>query len=802
MSSFGPQEVREKLKSLIALPNLANARELEASLMRASYQRIVFGRINQRSSVDANSESDRGVAERLANAFDATLTAARIAAGINRSDPTLTPRTVAERFICPNRERCEWTPTHKAINFAQPTIEFVEETPTAKHRYRKHHPEDGLVTVVVRDSGIGLPRERMPSTILELNSDDKLKTFEAIGQFGHGGSSSLSFCESALIISQPRFEGNGDKCYWTLVYPEPESEASKQELLRRWFADHDRLPFILELDEFPELRNYFPGTSIYHFGYHRGGWIKRIAGPEQSNPWGRLSRLFFSYPLPFDVKGKYARTDMENGVRTLKGSFFRLMDKQGNLNEIELPPSEKSGSLIINGVRYGTFSLFSFVLIDRSAVRDYVDPRHPVILSLNGQNHGELTANILTQAKYPELSASTIVEIRLDGLEQEAIGNIISNSREVPKKNEFTRELESRVIELLETDEALREIERKRQEEKARKSNAELNKNIQTFLSAIMSEAVARPKPEGGGSGPGGSSHAGDRRPEIQAADPPFVLEFLSNGVVYVPEGSTSLVKFKSDARPPKYSFHGDNQRLFVELDVQEPWRSRLMVSGMSDINAKGYGGISLSCLSEVTNPIQDEIQVGLLTLRLQTTDKGRVLEAKLPVGTGPKPTKKERKREREIRPRITFHAPGGDATGELANLLGEDAVLQFGPLLSRFRDDLGLATEEDCAYMGSKGEEDGASTLVVEINVANPQLKELFASCKNLEERVVAKERYCKDVVLDCYQHEFKLDDVPDEVSNSIAQSEGNVRAAEIYLNHDKAIRFASHERIRDRAR
>jgi hypothetical protein len=37
-------------------------------------------------------------------------------------------------------------------------------------------------------------RERMSATILDLNSDDKLKTFEAIGQFGHGGSSALAFC--------------------------------------------------------------------------------------------------------------------------------------------------------------------------------------------------------------------------------------------------------------------------------------------------------------------------------------------------------------------------------------------------------------------------------------------------------------------------------------------------------------------------------------------------------------------------------------------------------------------------------
>ena len=795
-------EVLNKLKALISAPSLSSARALENALEKAGYVRMVFGRVNQRSSVEANSESDRGISERLANAFDATLTAARLAVGISKSDPSLTPRNVVQRFICTNRDKCEWAPTDDSINFREPVIEIFEESATEKHRYRKHHPDDGMVTVVVQDYGTGISRERMSKTILDLNSEDKLKTFEAIGQFGHGGASSLSFCESALVITQPRFGQQSDQCYWTLIYPEPESEASKQELLRKWFADDDKLPLVLSLSDFPEVRSFLPGTGVWHFGYHRGGWIKRIAGPEQTNPWGRLSRLFFSYPLPFDIKGKFARTDTESGTRTLKGSFFRLMEKKDDQEEIELPPSEKSDSLIVNGVRYGSFSVFPFVLKDRSRVRDYVDPRHPIILTLNGQNHGELTPSILAQAKYPELSASTIVEIRLDNLEQEALGNIISNSREMPKGTEFTRELTRRVIDLLENDEALRAIETKRQEEKAKKSNAELNKNIQSFLSSILSDAVSTPGVSGGGGGLGRTGGGGKPRPEIPAADPPLILEFLSEKALHVPEGSTYLAKFKSDARPPKYSFHGDNKRIFAQLQVAGPWASRLIIAGTSDINAKGYGGVSLSCIPDQKSPIQEAVEVGVLIVRLQTTDQGRILEARLPVGVAQKPLQKERTREREIKPTITFHAPAGDPTGELAALIAETAVCDFGAQLSSFKDALGLVSGEECAYMGAKGEEEGVSTLLVEINIGNPSLKSLFQTSKNVEERIAAKERYCKDVVLDCYQHHFKIDDFPEEVLSPIAQSDESVRAAEIYLNHDKAIRFAIHERDKDRTK
>jgi len=214
-------EILSSLQALVREPRLINSRALEKALIKSGHHRILFGRYNQRSSVEANSESDRGIAERLANAFDATLTAARMAAGFTKSDRWMTPRNVAERFICRSTDKCEWHPNQELENFAPPEIEFVEEVATEKHRYLKHHPNDGLATVIVRDRGIGIDRPRMSQTILELNSADKLTTFEAIGQFGHGGSSSLNFCESALIITQPRFGTLYDQVWSQLTSPSP-----------------------------------------------------------------------------------------------------------------------------------------------------------------------------------------------------------------------------------------------------------------------------------------------------------------------------------------------------------------------------------------------------------------------------------------------------------------------------------------------------------------------------------------------------------------------------------------------------
>jgi len=784
--------VLEGLRELIVAPSLARARDLEERLRRSGFKARVFGRVNQRSSVEANSESDRGVVERVVNAFDACVTGARLTLGVPESRE-LTPRNAAQRFYSPNPQLCEWSPTDPRIDWPHPTLQIWEEDPTQRHRFRKHHPDDGLVSILVRDRGVGLDRARMPDTILNLNSDDKLRVFEAVGQYGHGGSSSLSFCESALIISQPRLGGNPSECYWTLIYPEPETEASKQELVRMWFAAEDDLPIILDLADLPVLRDHFPGTSVYHYGYYRGGWIKRIAGPEQSNPWGRLGRLLFSYPLPLTIEGKFARTDSDSGRRTLTGAYFRMSAEP---QKLELAPAQKSEKLIVDGNTFGSFAVNVFVLKNKSQVRDYVDFRHPVVLTLNGQNHGEMTPTVMTQANLPELSASSVIEVRLDDLEQEALGNIITNSREMPKGTDFSRALQKKLVDLLANDEALQEIERRRQEEKARNSNAELNKEITAFIATIHSDAVAEPLPTGSGGGlGGGGGGGGHRRPEIAATDPPQVLEFIASEPILVAEGSTYLAKFKSDARPPKYSFHGDNPRMFVRLETNGAFATRLSVAGKGDINSRGYGSVSLYCSEHPGARISEKANLGWVVVTLQSTD-GRTLEARIGVGVAPRPERKERSRKRSVSTQITFHAPDGDPSGEIGRLMGEDTIREFGSGLDKFVDVLEMSDKSLAGYWGDRGTRDGISILMIEINAANPGPRSLMETCKTAEERVEAKKQYCRDVALDCYQHIFSLEDIPTEIAVPLLEESDPARAAEIFLNHDKSIRFARLER------
>ncbi len=67
---------------------------------------------------------------------------------------------------------------------------------------------------------------------------------------------------------------------------------------------------------------------------------------------------------------------------------------------------------------------------------------------------------------------------------------------------------------------------------------------------------------------------------------------------------------------------------------------------------------------------------------------------------------------------------------------------------------------------------------------------------CRSVDDRIATKERYVRDVVLDCYQHSFQIQSTPDSVVEAIAADpDESRRAAEIHFNHDKALRIALNE-------
>lgn len=81
-----------------------------------------------------------------------------------------------------------------------PIVQFWRED-VVKRWYKRFHSGSGLCSLLVRDTSLGIGREEMSKTILALNSESKLQTWEAIGQCGHGGSSALAFCDQCRAFA-------------------------------------------------------------------------------------------------------------------------------------------------------------------------------------------------------------------------------------------------------------------------------------------------------------------------------------------------------------------------------------------------------------------------------------------------------------------------------------------------------------------------------------------------------------------------------------------------------------------------
>ena len=62
-------------------------------------------------------------------------------------------------------------------------------------------------------------------------------------------------------------------------------------------------------------------------------------------------------------------------------SSIEQLERQGTVEYILV---KKSENLIVGGETYGKFSVFIFVLKERSGVGYYVDNKHPIIITLTG----------------------------------------------------------------------------------------------------------------------------------------------------------------------------------------------------------------------------------------------------------------------------------------------------------------------------------------------------------------------------------------------------------------------------------
>lgn len=426
------------LKELLTAATSQEA-ALAISVFEAAHKdRVIWvpvgGKENNRGPIEVSADPGRSLVERLTNGIDAVLEAEYER---HRGVPVCrSPRQAATAWIgIPEHGLSAMTPAQRQT--------------VAKRVAIKLMPGEGRQgrLIEIRDYGIGLKPEEMPETILSLNASNKIRKHHLAGTYGQGGSSTFAISTYTLIASR---RGGTPRTGFTVVkfldLPPEEFKTGHYVYLT---LGEGVLAIDLPEDQFPA------GTMIRHFGYDLSNYASPV-GP--NSVYGLLNQVLFDPVLPI-----WLDSEIHKYRRVIKGARNAL---NGAVDEGD---DSRRGPTLDHNVPTFYVSLgdfgnvgFEYWVLERPS-RDnkrpsaaFVNPTRPIVLTLNGQNHAELTGNIIRkEAELPYLAQRLIVHIDCDSLTPMAKRALFASSREDVRRGHVLQLIHQEIVRILKSDDEL-----------------------------------------------------------------------------------------------------------------------------------------------------------------------------------------------------------------------------------------------------------------------------------------------------------------------------------------------------------
>jgi hypothetical protein len=318
-------------------------------------------------------------------------------------------------------------------------------------------------TVEVRDLGVGLKPEQMAGTILSLNESNKLQKHYLAGTYGQGGSSTFSSGRYTFIASRSDDHPFvGFTVVRFLDLPPEEYKTGHYVYL----ALDGNVPSV----ELPSSA-FGTGTIAKHFGYDLSGYGSPV-GP--NSLYGLLNQVLFDPVLPV-----WLQNEVHGYRRVIKGSRNAL---NGAVDEGD---EERRGPSLSHNVRlfYVTLADFGRIGIEywvlapptRANKRPsaaFVNPGRPIILTIHGQNHGELpSALIKRQAELPYLAQRLICHIDCNSLTPAAKRALFVSNREDARRGLVYELIQDELIRVLRSDDELARLNNEARDEGRREQD-------------------------------------------------------------------------------------------------------------------------------------------------------------------------------------------------------------------------------------------------------------------------------------------------------------------------------------------
>lgn len=452
-----------------ALRTAATPAEVEAALIAwnppATAWIPVGNRENNRGTIEAAADPGRSLVERLTNGIDAVLEQEHAQHG--GLPDCRSPKDAAMAWLnVPPGGLSELSQGERQRLAKRVSVSLLEGAGRNKR------------VVEVVDRGTGLAPEQMAGTILSLNEGNKLTKHYLAGLYGQGGSSTFAVSDYTLIASR---SDAGDEIGFTVIkFLDLPADLFRTGHYVYLTTDGTVLKTRLSSEDFPG------GTVIRHIGYDLGGYPSPL-GP--NSLYGLLNTVLFDPVLPVWLDSR-----VHNYRRVIKGSRNAL---NGAVDEGD---DRARGPVLAHNVRqffvsigeFGRVGLEYWVLEvptqeNKVPSAAFVNPKKPILLTLNGQNQAELSQVLIRkQAELPYLTQRLICHIDCNHLTPAAKRALFVSNREDARRGLVYELIERELINSLKSDDELTRLNNEARERGLRAQDENAQQQMRSEVARLL----------------------------------------------------------------------------------------------------------------------------------------------------------------------------------------------------------------------------------------------------------------------------------------------------------------------------
>ncbi|HUI28960.1 MAG TPA: hypothetical protein VLX91_01995 [Candidatus Acidoferrales bacterium] len=462
-----PAELFDAVNTANSVEDVARAVARFEEVNGARVQWTPFGnRDNNRGTIEASADPGRSLVERLTNGIDAVL---EDEFEKHHGTPVCrTPKEAATAWLnIPSGGLSEMTPAQRRAVARRVSIKLKSAEDRASR------------IVEVRDEGTGLLPDEMPRTILSLNESNKVQKHYLAGAYGQGGSSTLATSKYVFFASrreQGTLVGFTIACYQDL--PADLFKTGRYVYLT---YDGNVLTVQKSIAEFPT------GTLVKHFGYDLTNYPSPL-GP--NSIYGLLNQTMFDPVLPVWLDDH----EIHGYRRVIKGSRNAL---NGAVDEGD---AEQRGPSLSHSVRqfytniadYGRIGIEYWVLerptvANKKPIAAFVNPAKPIVLTINGQNHAEMSQLIVRKdAELPYLSQRLICHVDCNFLTPDAKRSLFVSNREDARRGIVYDLIYKEIVKALRSDDDLARLNNEAREQGMRERDETAVQQMRTEVARLL----------------------------------------------------------------------------------------------------------------------------------------------------------------------------------------------------------------------------------------------------------------------------------------------------------------------------